>query len=683
MSAFDEGNVDAYSIDIGEGARGPSLGFMDAFNASLDVQRKVHSQLGLEKAFRDVEQAQIKKMRDAGLEPHAPLDAQGAYTGPTLADPASGNTSGRYDDPYQRVARAIYDGDEQGAHDDVMQARDDQIKRVQKEHPELGLQTYGEMFKQIRDQAQEAVRLNSLPTTTMGTAGSVLGGMVGAVDPTRNPMNFGTMFLGGGSTVLGRAAVQGGIQAGVEGADILTNDNERLLTGHEATAGENLGRIVMAAGGGIGGQLLGEGVGMAVRKGVTGKWFHDLPVDALPTREAPKIETPDLMPGERMAAGRPLLDYPDFQTFAQAHGINTEFERALGGTREATARKTADLDYVAREIDRWDGPPAHDVAARTDTALPPDVEPGARYDNAYQKYVDRMDTPDTIARRLDPELFDKYDKLAARHDELRQAIDRGRELGDLRPNADRPDIKAQFEKQRAETEASTREAMMHVDEQMRDLAPLVSRAYGAAEKEWRHVPVDFDTLNFLKKIEQGTGWNYRGEGKPSLSQEPLKARAQAAAIPTQTVADVVPLSRLTSEQNAKLRSGANDAADRVAIASKDAGDALGEKIEHFVKQARETVDVEKVKSDREMLQKKLDDMKADPALAKSPDRIARVQAELDALDYVTMPDGAKLHLDKDMLPGPDGNEMSVRDFLREMDKDQHALDAVTTCSRPS
>lgn len=671
MSAFDEPNADAYSIGIDEGSRGPRLGFQASFEASLDVQRKVNAQFGLERSFRDVEYAQIKKMRDAGLEPHRSLDAD-------LISPV--NVAGAdllRMSPYSQAAKAIVDGDEHGAHDEAMQMRDEQIQRLQKEHPDLGLKTYAEMFKDVTDQAQEAIRRNSLPTTTMGAVGGFLGGAAGAMDPLRNPINFGAGLIGGGGSIPARMAIQGGVQAGVEGLDILTNDNERLLTGHEATAGENAKKVLYAAGGGMVFQGLLEGGAAGVRRATIGKWFSDLPIDKLPTREVPPTVAPDLLPGERMPPGRPINDYPDFNTFAQAHGVNVEFERSMGGTREATARKASDLDYATTQLNRWDGPAPHEIAARTETAPPPDVEPGVRYDGAYQRYVDRLETVDDVARRLDPDLFAKYDKLATQREELRAAIDRGRELGDLRPNADRPDMKAQFEAQRAAAEQSTREQIMRVDAQMRDLPPLVSRVYGAADKEWRSTPVDSNTLSFLKNLENRTGWRYRGEDKASLTEQPLREKAPPPVSPPQTIGDAMPLSRLSSEQTEKLRPG-SDVADRVAIAAHDAIEAIDAKVEHFVKAARALSDKEAVAAERASLRKQIAE-----GAGLTPEALAARKQALEDLDYVKMPDGSKLHLDNDKLPGPDGKEVSVRDFLREMDKDQHALDAVVTCSRPS
>lgn len=801
MSAFDEPNADAYTVGLDEGSKGPRLGFQEAFAASWDAQTKVNSQFGLERAFRDVEYAQIKKMRDAGLEPHRSLDAD-------LIAPVNvvGADLLRMS-PYGRVAKAIVDGDETGAHDDAMQMRDEQIKRLQKEHPDLGLQTYSEMFKTITDQAQAAVKRNALDTTTMGAVGGFLGGAAGAMDPLRNPVNFAAGLVGGGGGPFARMAVQGAVQGGVEGFDIATNDNPRLLTGEVQTPGQQAARVGLAMAGGAIMQGAFEGGGAAISKYRTGKWFNDLVPDKLPTRETTAPQpTPDLMPGERMPPGRPINEYPDFDTFAQAHGVNVEFERSLGGTREAKSRTAADRDYVAAELDRWDGPQPHEIAARADTAAPPGVEPGVRYDGAAQRYVDRLDTIDDVARRLDPDLFAKYDKLAAQRDELRTAIERGREVGDLRPNADRADIKARFEAQRATQELSTRQQIMHVDEQMRDMAPLVSRATGAADREWRATPVDFNTLNYLKNLEERTGWRYRGEDKPSLTEQPLREKAPEAQPPTQTLADKVPLSRLSPEQNAKLRPG-NDVADRVAIAATDAAEAVDAKIEQFVKMARELIRAEEKKTEGLVTEapkfkdwiagtKVVDDngrplrvyhgtkaqfeqfdaahagdgvggeaqglfftssakeasgyaagdasggrvipsylamhdpvdlsfaehkisniIKDDAAIAKAlkeaeklgadglilrdingvkghdiyvvahGDQVANaITLEHDfkgPVEHITMPDGSRLHLDNDKLPGPDGKEVTVRDFLREMDKDQHALDAVVTCSRPS
>ena len=564
MSLFDTPNADAYTVSIDEAAKGPRLGFQDAFMASWDVQTKVNSLYGLEVAFRDVEQRQRKRLRDAGLEP--PESIGGADDAPYI------NTR-----RYLEAARSIVDGDGQ-FNDELVLYADERLKKMQTEHPELGIKTYAEMFKDVQDQAREALRRDSLSTTTMGAVGGFIGGAAASLNPETDPLNFLTLPAGGGSTILRRIAVQGAAQMGVEGLNIgLAPDTPRLVTGRDQTTGEIAARIGLAGVGGAGAQGFMEGGAALARRMITGKWFNDLPVDALPTREPAPPRPEPVQLGERLPPDRPFVDYPDFEAFARSQGYN--LENPYGPSRQAALRHADDVAYVSQQLDRWDGPQAHAVAARTDTALPVDVEPGVRYDGAYQRYIDRLETTDDIARRLDPDVFRVYDKLEADRAELRARIEteaaRFREFQGSETFFEREAEAHQMRDQQARLE------LQEIDAKMRDLAPVVSRAMAAAEKEWRSTPVDFNTLRFLQQLEQRTGWRYRGDDKPSLTEEPMRVKAAPDPLPVTTVSDAVPVSVLTPEQAAKLRPG-HDAADRVAIATGDAMEQVHERVEKFI-----------------------------------------------------------------------------------------------------
>lgn len=682
MSLFDEPNANAYTVDLGEGSKGKRLGFQDAFAASWDVQTKVNSLLGLEQSFRDREQAQIKKMREAGITPPKSLD-EGEDTG---TGPFGGAQfrQGRY----SAAAQSMVDGG--GWYTDEMVAeRDEQIKKLQAEHPELGLKTYGDMFKDIQGEAQDAMKRAALPTTALGAVGGFIGGAAAGMNPVSDPVNFSSFIIGGGATALERIGVQGLGQAGVEAGAMAINRNKEVLTGEKPTFESTMEQLGVAAVGGAAGQGLGEAVGMGIRRATTGKWFNDLAPDKLPTKELPPSRPMDeLTPHvEKMEPGRPLNDYPDFETFAKSQGY--DLGNPYGPSRQAAARHAIDIDYVARELDRWDGPQAHDVSARTDTALPPDVEPGVRYDGAYQRYIDRMENVDDVARRLDPGTFDTYDKLAAKRDEIRASIDRVA-APDTRRDAARPDVAAEYASWQKATDQELRLQLQEIDYQMRDMAPLVSRAYGAAEKEWRSTPVDSHTLNFLKQLEQRTGFNYRGEGKPSLTEQPMRPKAPPEPLNVRTAGDDVPVSMMTPEQQAKLRPG-HDAADRIEIVSRDTIDTLNERTEKFVAKVGKTavLPAEELRASQVAAREKLEAAQLKAKEADTPesrksaaDAVKKAQQELDDLTGITLPDGQRLEFDAEMI-GTDGNKTTVRDFLAEMQKNTDALEATRTCSVPS
>lgn len=884
MSVFDTPNADGYHGLAEEASAGPRLGFQDAMVAAWNVQTKVNSLFAIEKAFSDAEQAQRTKMEAAGLRPHKSL----------LDDDPGFTPEGRITNPYMDAARAIMDtgstdvdGQGGGRASDRIRERDAEIMRERDAHPELGLKTYGEMFDEIRQSAQEAKKRDDLSKTIGGYIGAFVGGAAGGFNPTTDPLNVVTAPLAFGRTIAARVAAQAGIQGGVEGLNVVLNpDTNRLLTGQDLTAGEIATRVGGAAIGGAIVQGIGEAAVIGGRRLLTGKWFEDAPLPK-PPEPKPVAEPPigDIPP--RVSRDAPLTDHPTWESFVETHGEAMKIERLYGLSREAKARETADVDYISQQLGRWDGPHPNDIPARTFSAAIPDVEPGVRYSKPYTNYIDRMETVDDIARRLDPDLFRQYDNLAAQRAALSQSIEaeaaRFREMRDpdtmLETNAAAHRVQ----------DVARRQELQQIDYKMRDMAPLVSRVYGSAEHEWRHTPVDFATLDFLKQLENRTGWTYRGEGKPSLTEVPLKVDAPKAPASAQ-INDKVPLARLSPELEAKI--GPNsDAVDRVRANVADNMTVMDEKVAQFVSAVKEKTKLdpvqlktaheaalEKIKTARDkyaavvtalperpsftswfagsqavdaagaplrvyhgtinvfddfsmrmagdatgapsageglffasnpkvassyavpvnayqtgegavgafvrlvdkltagyyakfndkimtlfggeplshlgapnvrpayvqMRNPKVVDQAGkefreqsyfdairqakaegrdgvifkntfddgfqaiehggktdvyvvfkeeqtrpfsdrfdDGAVDKIERELADAQKELDELEHVTFPDGSKLHLDNDHVVGADGKEISVRDFLREMDKDQQALQSVMTCSRPS
>ena len=101
----------------------------------------------------------------------------------------------------------------------------------------------------------------------------------------------------------------------------------------------------------------------------------------------------------------------------------------------------------------------------------------------------------------------------------------------------------------------------------------------------------------------------------------------------------------------------------------------------FVTTAKKAVELDA--NERRALTKELETKIVEARGAGDVEKSAAIEKELADLEYVTFPDGSRLHLDNDAMVNADGQSVSVRDFLREMDKDQQALQSVMTCSRPS
>lgn len=680
MSMLGEANRDAYRGSIDEGSAAPLMGFMDAMDASWQSATKVHSLLAVEQSMRTLEQEQIKKIREAGLRPPKSLDdSEDVGVGPFGG---AQFRQGRY----SAAAQSVVDGGGWYT-DELVAERNKEIEALRKERPDLGLMTYEDIFAKVREQSQEIEKRAQGPTTFAGTIGGFIGGAAGAMNPVSDPLNAATMFAGGGTTVVGRIGVQGALNAGVEAGNMaITPNNENILLGRQPTFGEDMARLGFAAAGGAGGQALGEAVSMGARRLTTGRWFNDVPPPPEPAgRPLPPPDPIGEVPPP-MAAGRPLNDYPDYETYRTAHKL--DFEETYGKTRPAELRRALDLDHVSRELDRWDGPAPYEIAPpRADVTFTREVE-GVTYDRPYQKYIDNLDTVDDIARRVDPDLFRTYDKLAVQRDEIRAAIERTAGP-DVRRGADRPDVAAEYAKWQVATDLDLRLKLQDVDYQMRDLAPLVTRAYSAAEKEWRSTPMDWNTMEFLKRLEDGTGFRYRGEGKPSLTEQPMRLTdTKAPMTPARTIDDAVPLARLTPDVEGKVRVNANaDATERVRSNVADQTVAVDEKVDAFVTSAAKVTkmtDVE-IRDALNALEEKI--AKVDPKAENAAEQIAKLRAEIDDLKYVTLPDGSRLDQFNDLVPYVDANgvetQMRVRDFLREMQKDNDALKSVVTCSRPS
>lgn len=529
--SFDEPNADAYHLSHEEGSAGPLLGFMDSLDASWQAQTKVHSLLAVQQDMRAVEQEQIKKMREAGLRPHKSLDDSGDIP----VDPFSGQegpAGQAYNQQrYTTLARSLADN---GSYSDPAVAeRDKEIEAAKKERPDLGLMTYPEMFGKVREQAQAIEARNSLPKTVGGYVGSLIGGAAGGMNPATDPLSAvigaATAPLGG-ATILGRVAAQGAAQGGTEALNLaLGVDNENILLGHpKKTLGEQALQVAGAAVGGAAIQGVGEAAVIGGRRLFTGRWFNDVPAPKAEPFGPPNMYGPFLPQGEvpgRMKPGLPLTQYPDFESFAFAHGYDTS---EYGRSREAALRTATDLDHTTSMLDQWAGPAPIDLAPPGTATTPFRSPEGVAYDTPYQNYIDRLETVDDVARRLDPDLFRQYDSLTQSRDRIKAIID----AAETRFKEFRgPDTF--FERSLKEHEnrqAMLRAELQAVDQQMRDLAPLVTRAYGQAEKTWRSTPLDTNTINFLKQLERrNEGFSFRGEGEPSLTEKPMVPRPSPAS----------------------------------------------------------------------------------------------------------------------------------------------------------
>jgi hypothetical protein len=667
-----ETNADALTGSIQGVSEGPKLGFGDAFSAAYDAQAKGSSVLAVSTALENAEAEQARKIEALGGKAPKLSHAE------TLAEKQMQGF-----DPYGDLARTLSDGGNERTQRLLADA-DARVSKLQEQYPDAGIKTYRELFDGVKQSAQKAEKdWNSANTSALGSVGGFLGGALAGMDPRTDPYNFGTLpIAGGGASVAGRIAVQAGVQGATEAVNQLTGvqENRRLLGLKEESAA---GAITAAA---VGGALF-QGAGEAAfaagkRLFPNSRWFRDAPHDPAPPAPEPepqRLLTYQPQPGEAAAAPRTIDGVSEdafLHSIARTNfdAFNTLLERdraanpdVLGATRIGRSRSILDLDYVGRTLDDWRGPLPHEVGADTASIVAPDrytfdVRPSAA-----------GDTVDARARSVDPDTFALFDRAKQQAESFRQQIaaaddrtvqaNRGAldtveatlaakqdQLSRARSaktqerlNAEIAELTQQRDnlaRDTGATSAELRAELVRIDHQMRDLAPVVSRAYAAANGQLS-AEANSDAARFLADIARSS---------PRIFPETAaRAEAMAAARPVpplvpRTVVDDVPLLASRPSATAALGPGA-DAADRIAAVMKQ------------VEAERDT---------------------STDAFRATAKRL--VEQEGDAT--YRLPSGKTLHLDNDRVPSLDGTrDVSVRQYLDELRQDEEALQGVSTCSK--
>lgn len=687
MSVFSEPNRDAYVTPIDNASTGPKLGFLGAFEAAYDAQARTSSLFGLEAAFREQEQEQIRAIRAAGGTPPKSLNesedgALGGFTG--------GINSKRY----MQAARYFTDGKDEDGIGGVIAQRETELAEVAGRHPDLQLKNLREVFDTTREKAQRAERRwNDAPTSVGGDIGGFVGGVLAGVDPRTDPLNFATMPVAAGRTALARIGVQAGAQGLTEGFNqfIGVQENRRLL-GLES----GFGSAALAVGGAaVGGAAL-QGAGEALALGVK-RWFRNAPNDPAPPppqSDARPATGEVLGPPEQSAfAEAPIVErrnlLEDFDTFAEEVAKGSP----LGKSRRAEALVRGDVGHFTTQLDDFQGPKPWEVPPRTDTAAAP-YPTTAKIDKPFQRFTDSLDTVDDLARRADPETFRIFDKLAEQSARLRGWLE---DLNTGRTDAVAESVKAldadiarteaklakasAKNQRRLETEldglraqrqeqveqvggvdtpdqATVRQRLVKLDEDMRDLAPAVSRAVAQAEGEWRVTGPSTDALRILKDLETRAAAPFRPERSAA---EPTVERQIGTTVDLTGALDVTlpparPLVRSIAEDLPVLNSRPDITASLPANA--DAADRLSAI----------------VAAEAKIVDAQLDEFRSG---------VARFMEAEDG--KLTFPNGRQLDLDRDfiLVPVTDGEgsqKMSLRSFLKDVVDDENAFRAVGTCS---
>lgn len=666
MSFFSEANKDSDTVPMSAGAFGPRLGFFDSFEAGREAQMRGNSMFGLEAAFREAEQEQIREIKRAGGTPPRSLnDNEDGVT--------SGFTGGVNSRRYLDAARYFQTGEDRDGISGVLASRETELASFAEKNPNAKLRNYREIFDTVRERAQSVEsKWENSDTSFGGMVGGFLGTAIGSVDPRTDPLNTLTLPVGAlGKTIMQRVGSQAFGQGAIEAINQITGvqENRRLL-GLESGLSQGALAVASAAVGGAALQGIGEGATALGRR-----WFRNTAKDpAPPAPEPTPLREAVPAPAQVDPAGAaPVVPaqptrvnlMEDFEAFKAA--VVAE-RKPLGVSRRGEAVAEADAAHFARQLDDWKGPRPWEVPPRTDTTVPGEVTT-SRLDRPFDRAVDNLDTLDDVARRLDPETFRIYDKLDATANRLRGWIadlDAGRlakatesvqgleaQIAALEAKIAKASAKNQPRLQRELAElqgarevqfeavrgsdttdqAAVRTRLQEIDQQMRDLAPLVSRAYGQAEGEWRASGISAENLGILRDLQNRGSVPFKAEEAP-----PVAVRT--------TLADEMPLLTSRPDVTNALPASA-DAADKIKAVVAAEAKAL------------------------------------DPAIANFRSTLKSLMEAEDG--KLTFPNGRSVDLDKDVFfvpneSGEGSRKLTFRQYLAEIEQGEQALKAVGSCS---
>lgn len=674
MSFFTESNKDAKSIGVEQASAGPVVGFFKGFEYAYQAQTRAAAVYGIQAAMWDEEDQQVQAMRRAGIEDVPVLTPGQSDFWQGLVNPGN---------EYLDAAR-FYENGGDPAVADQLSSFDKRIEDLRAKYPDLGLQTSREMWDTVRSKAQAAEANTTTARNDFGGAvGGFLGGTIAALNPNTDPWNFATLPVGGaGRNVLTRVLGQGLAQGVIESINQFTGVSEqRGLLGLDNSLADAATRVGGAA---IGGALV-QGAGELFSFGVK-RMFRSRPADPVPDLPPPVREAPPapvtvpqgVVPADPAIAARSLVSDP-----ARYAAFLHEYS-PYSGTRAGKARTVLDLDYTASRLDDWTNVERPwELPPRTDTAPP---QPGNFVKLPDLKENVARANVDMIARRVDPDTFRKYDVLA---DEKRaykirldqeaaarpKLVESNAELARIGDDIARVDDKIaragamkakKLRTQKAElvaerdalmqtmnegdtsNMAAMRAAMMRVDERMRDLAPLVSRAYARAKSKWDVNSSEHEAVIAMIR-----------EGRKDIQQN--ADFVDAAQNYARTIVDEVPILARAPEVAATLKKDADAIDTMSAIIAKDA----------------------------EVLEESVERMRASlPRLLEPVDAKAELEPEALAPDEIKVEGYDKpLHLDRDTIDVPveDGEgtrTLTLRQFLTEQLEREEDLAAVTSCSIP-
>lgn len=661
-SLFQENNDASTPVSGVDAALPPRVGFLHSFELATLASEQNARSYSIERTMLDTDNQQVRQAKELGVQ-----------NPPKLSPDAAGPLAKIGFDKYFNTADFYVNGGTPEQADDLREF-DNQIDTLRQQFPNKKWQNSREMWDTTRMNARALEEVQGNERTTIGgKVGSMLGDAMTYVNPEYNPVGFLTLGVGevaaGVKPLLGKMATEGGVFGAAELVNQVTGvQDERALLGYETGAGDIAQNVLGAALGGAAFRGLHEAVGFGYHR-----YFRDVPGDpAPPPPDAPPRPTVEPTP----EAVQNLRDAMQARPPTPYHEVLAPNGSRLEDSASGRARLSEDAAHADTELQSWGGEhPAFVEPPRPgDTAMPQD--PMAGFKPSEQVDFEKLGL-DSAARAVDPKTFAKYDQLVQAKNDFRNVLesrrptqpdaeaqiqdimDRMDVLKDKIANANPRKAKiygtelANLEAQRAAhvTEAMTRDKpemaftrrnLMRSDEQLRDLAPAVGRAYARARKEWTLSKNAYDDVKWMVS-----------RGNPKLIENPEGNVFRSKAARPDT-----PLQPLTREDKMPILRDAATVADKMD-AEAGAADYAKAILQDQAKRAEEILETY-----RKSIPSILKDEKADTIT------IAGTDTELKLSDKITV----------ENVDGKGTREISLRQLLEEQDDVEAKLKAVTSCS---
>lgn len=450
-----------------------------------------------------------------------------------------------------------YAGEDTDIDTESLRAYDAKVEELRVKFPDMQLKNSKQMWEEQKARGQAAAALEEERRgTTMGAVGGFLGdfsGQIAAGSTSSNKLvgaaTVGSVFVGGELLVGAKAGIvplmasEAAVQGGAAAVQELGGARSyRGVMGGDASYGGSVVNVLEAAGGGalLRGAMgsIAKGTGLSRRR-----WFADMPNDKAPPPPNNTGSGGGSQPDFIVGKDGTVID--NSLTPEQSHAMAVDrLQRTnpdLGRTRTGMSRVLNDMDEVSTRLDSWDnGERPSDMVPRTDTAIPDEYKGGFTFsdDINTRAALGRL-TVDELARRADPDAFRIYDALAAKIETIRNALSDGKpdtadwarqiteannkvsELTDQIGNRKlKPKERAALVKQRDEAmalrdevsqkprtndtprQSEMRDMLQQMDHKMRDMAPVISRAYARARGQFHP---DTNTAGAVKRMVEGRG----------------------------------------------------------------------------------------------------------------------------------------------------------------------------------